>query len=429
MAAEPDPEKLKRAMFALPAIVTKAAAKRARSAATVGSPNETERRTPAVAARSPSQRRRTMMAAFCGLDVSLKSTSLCVIDEDGAVVLEREVDTEPDAIADALRPFGAQLRKVGHEAGALAPWLQMELTELGVPIVLLEARHARAALKAQRNKTDKSDARGLAQIVRTGWYKEAHVKSAASYRLRLLLSNRRNLKRKCLDLENAVRHSLKAFGIKLAVRGRADFDAKVREAVKDDPVLTGLCEAMLAARAALWEQYARLHKLLVQVTLKDELCARFMEIPGVGPVTALAFKTGVDDPTRFSRSRAVGAHFGLTSRRWQSGTSVDTSLGISKQGDGTVRTALYEAASALMTRCKVGCALKSWGLKLAARIGHKKAVTAVARRLAVIMLAMWRDGTRFDFGEVETKPEKTRTAHRKAKKQRLMERARIGAPV
>ena len=263
--------------------------------------------------------------------------------------------------------------------------------------------------------------RGLAQIVRTGWYREAHTKSPAHYRLRLLLANRRNLKRKCLDLENAIRHSLKAFGIKLEVRGRADFENKVRDAVRPDPVLSGLCEAMLRARAALWTEFTRLHQLLVQVTLKDEVCARFMEIPGVGPVTALSVKTAIDDPHRFGRSRNVGAHFGLTSRRWQSGTAVDTQLGISKQGDTDVRTALYEAASALLTRSKVACDLKTWGRKLAARIGHKKAVTAVARRLAVTMHAMWRDGTHFDFGKPEPagKAEVTRGRHRKVKRARL----------
>ena len=160
--------------------------------------------------------------------------------------------------------------------------------------------------------------------------------------MRLLLANRRNLKRKCLDLENAIRHSLKAFGIKLEVRARADFENKVRDAVRPDPVLSDLCEAMLRARAALWTEFTRLHQLLVQVTLKDEVCARFMEIPGVGPVTALSVKTAIDDPHRFGRSRNVGAHFGLTGRRWQSGTAVDTQLGISKQGDTDVRTALYE---------------------------------------------------------------------------------------
>lgn len=171
--------------------------------------------------------------------------------------------------------------------------------------------------------------RGLAQIVRTDWYREAHTKCPAHYRLRLPLANRRNLKRKCLDLEIAIRHSLKAFGIRLDICGRADLEAKVRDAVSPDRVLSGLCEAILRARAALWTEFSRLHQLLVQVTLKDEVCARFMEGAGVGPVTVVSVKTAIDDPHRFGRSRYVAAHFGLTSRRWQSDTAVDTQLGIS----------------------------------------------------------------------------------------------------
>ncbi len=226
------------------------------------------------------------------------------------------------------------------------------------------------------------------------------MKSEASYRLRLLIACRRNLKRKFFDLENAIRQSLKAFGIKVtAVSTRTTFDAKVRELVAYDPVLTALCDAMLRARAALWNEYTRLHKLVVQVSLKDEVCQRFMAIPGVGPVTALAFKGAVDDPTRFKRSRNVGAHFGLTPKRWQSGTSIDFQGRISKQGEGEIRTLLYEAASCLMTRSRASCSLKRWGQQIAKRAGHKKAVTAVARRLSVIMLAMWRDGTFFEPGE------------------------------
>jgi transposase len=340
-----------------------------------------------------------MREYFCGLDVGMAETALCVVDDKGEVDLETKIPTDPTSIAAALQPFAGGLRRVGHEAGSLSPWLQRELKAMGLPIHCLETRHVRAALDAQRNKTDRHDALGLAQMMRTGWFKSVHVKSEASYRLRLLISSRRNLKRKFLDLENAIRHSLKAFGVKIgAVSGRMGFDAKVRELVAHDQVLAALCDAMLRARAALWAEYTKLHRLVVQVTLKDEVCQRFMAIPGVGPVTALAFKSAVDDPNRFKRSRNVGAHFGLTPKRWQSGTSIDFRGRISKQGEGEIRTLLYEAASCLMTRSKEGCALKRWGQAIAKRAGHRKAVVAVARRLSVIMLAMWRDGTLFEPG-------------------------------
>ena len=340
------------------------------------------------------------MEHFAGLDVATVDSALCVVDDAGEIVFEGKIPSEPGAIADALAPYAASLRRIGHEAGSLSPWLQREMKALGLPVHCLETRHVRAALDAQRNKTDRNDALGLAQMMRTGWFKTVHVKSEASYRLRLLIANRRNLKRKFLDLENAIRHSIKAFGVKVgAVSGRMGFEAKVRELVAHDSVLTALCDAMLRARAALWAEYTKLHKLVVQVTLKDEVCQRFMAIPGVGPVTALAFKSAVDDPARFKKARNVGAHFGLTPKRWQSGTSIDFQGRISKAGEGEVRTLLYEAASCLLTRSKESCNVKRWGQTIAKRAGHKKAVVAVARRLSVIMLAMWRDGTYFEPGE------------------------------
>ena len=248
-------------------------------------------------------------------------------------------------------------------------------------------------MSAQRNKTDAADALGLAHIVRTGWFRRAHIKTESCYRLRLLLTQRRNLKRKVLDLENTIRHSLKAFGIRIKGTGRTGFDAAVREAVADDALTSELMDAMLVARAMLWKQYRRLHDLVVKFVARHELCRRFMAIPGVGPVTALSFVTAIDDPSRFRRSRDVAAYFGLTSRRWQSGTSIDVQGRISKAGDADVRRALYEAASALMTRFKGRDKVRTWGLALAKRSCHRKATVAVARKLAGIMHAMWTDGT------------------------------------
>ena len=213
-------------------------------------------------------------------------------------------------------------------------------------MVCLETQHVRAAMSAQRNKTDKTDALGIAHLMRTGWFRQAHIKSEACYRMRLLLTQRRNLKRKFLDLENAIRHSLKAFGIRSRDAARG-FAQAVREAVAGDPLSSELMDAMLTARAALWKEYCRLHDLVVKFVARNELCRRFMQIPGVGPVTALSFMTAIDDPSRFRRSRDVAAYFGLTSRRWQSGTSIDVQGRISKAGDPDVRRALYEAASAV----------------------------------------------------------------------------------
>jgi len=358
------------------------------------------------------------MEYFCGLDVGMDETAICVVDDKGNAMLQIAVVTDPEAIKVALKPYLGRLRRAGHEAGSLSPWLHPELLRLGLPVVCLETHHVRAALKAQRNKTDKADALGIAHIMRTGWYRQAHIKTEACYRLRLLLTHRRNLKRKFLDLENAIRHSLKAFGIRLSGTGRGGFAQAVRAAVADDALTTELMDAMLNARAALWKEYCRLHDLVVKFVAGHELCRRFMQIPGVGPVTALSFMTAIDDPTRFRRSRDVAAYFGLTSRRWQSGTSIDVQGRISKAGDGDVRRALYEAASALMTRFKRKDKVKTWGMMLAKRSCHRKAVVAVARKLAVIMHAMWIDGT-FYSGDPQARAADV-AAHATVKDRRLL---------
>lgn len=336
---------------------------------------------------------RRLMEFFCGLDVAMDETAICVVNDKGAVHLETSTLSDPAAIRDTLKPYLARLRRVGHEAGSLSPWLHPEMLKLGLPAVCLETQHARAALSAQRNKTDKADALGIAHIMRTGWFRQAHIKSESCYRIRLLLTQRRNLKAKFLDLENTIRHSLKAFGIKLGGTSRGTFDQAVREAVAQDALTAELMDAMLTARAMLWKQYCRLHDLVVRFVAGNELCRRFMHIPGVGPVTALSFMTAIDDPSRFRRSRDVAAYFGLTSRRWQSGTSIDVQGRISKAGDPDVRRALYEAASALLTRFKRKDKVKTWGQQIAKRSCHRKACVAVARKLAVIMHAMWTDGT------------------------------------
>ena len=339
------------------------------------------------------------MEYFAGLDVGTEETAICVIDGAGETVAELTVATEPEALRAALEGYGARLARVGHEVGSLSPWLHRRLQGYGLPMFCLEARHVHAALQAQRNKTDITDARGIAQLVRSGWFKAVHVKSDESYRLRLLLGHRRTLKRKFLDIENAIRHSIKVFGLRVGAVGRAGFEARVRELVASDRLLAGMTEPMLRARAALWDEYKRLHKVVAQIALGDSVCQRFMGVPGVGPVTALFFRTAVDDPARFTRSRSVGAYFGLTPRRYQSGTSVDWQSGISRQGDDEMRFLLYEAASGLLTRSKSWSALKAWGLKIQRQRGHKKAVVAVARKLAIILHAMWRDGSSFRCGK------------------------------
>lgn len=341
------------------------------------------------------------MKYYCGLDVSLNSTAICIVNHDGQIIREGEVPTEPAAIDQWLKALGLAMERVGLEAGGLSPWLCHELLGNGWPVICMETRHAKAAMKAQQVKTDRNDARGLAHIMRTGWYKEVHVKSHASQKLRVLLGNRRCLLDKRLDIDSQIRGTLKVFGLKTGKVTAAAYEARIRELTEDREDLRTYILPMLDARRELVRQCKVLEKSILDYVKEDEVCRRLMTVPGVGPLTALAFKTFVDRPERFRSSKAVGAAVGLTPRKYASG-EVDYDGHITKCGDAFVRSHLFEAAKVLLTRGKPN-ALKTWGLKVARRSSKKNACVAVARRLAVIMHAMWRDGTEFDLGTAEEK--------------------------
>jgi len=338
------------------------------------------------------------MKYYAGLDVSLEETSICVVDSDGVIVAERKVASEPREIAEALLALGLVFERVGLEAGPLSPWLHDGLHSEGLPAICIETRQMKAALRAMRNKTDRNDARGIAQVMRTGWFRFVHVKSPESQELRLLLNHRKTLQRKTLDLENEVRGTLKAFGLKVGKVSRGRFAARVRELLANRSRLRAATESMLKARAALMAEFDRLHRMVLEAVRGDLLCGRLMTVPGVGPITALAFKTGVDVPERFAKSKTVGAHFGLTSRKFNSG-EIDYNGRISKCGDAMVRTLLYEAANAMLIRCARYSALKAWAMRIAKTRGLKRAKVALARKLAVIMHRMWLDGSEFRWSD------------------------------
>ena len=334
-----------------------------------------------------------------GLDVSLNETSVCVVDGEGHVILERKVATEPDAIVKALKEFLPELRRVGIEASSLGCWLQPELLARGLEAVVIESRHTHVALSTMRNKTDRNDARGIAQLMRLGWYKVVHVKSREALELRMLLGCRQLVLRKLLDVENEIRGTLRAFGLKVGNVSRGRFAARVLElAEQASGLIEELLQRMLAIRGTLLVEYRRLHLRVVQATLADPVCRRLMTVPGIGPQAALAFRCAVDDPHRFKRSRTVAAHFGMTPRRFQSG-EVDYTGRITKCGDREVRQALYHAAGSLLWRCRRASPLRSWGLRIAKRSSMKKAAVAVSRKMAVIMHRIWLDGTQYRGSE------------------------------
>jgi transposase len=294
--------------------------------------------------------------------------------------------------------FGQPIESVGLEAGTLTQYLTYGLLKAGFEVVCMEARQVKNALSAMRNKTDKNDARGIAQLLRTGWYQRVHVKSIESHHIRALLSSRRTVLQKCMDLENEVRGLLKIFGLKLPPRiNRGGFDHHIRERSSGDEDLCHALIPLLEARQALYSTYLELDRRVKRRAREDVICQRFMTTPGVGPVTALTFKAAVDDPARFKRSRTVAAHFGLTPRRFQSGET-DNLGHISKAGDRDVRTALYGAVNTLMTRTIGWSSLKAWGMNLMKTKGRRKAVVAVARKLAVILHRMWVDDEEFRWG-------------------------------
>jgi transposase len=330
---------------------------------------------------------------YVGLDVGDAATAICALDGDGAVVLETTVASTPAAIAGALKPLGRRLKRVGHEAGPLSPWLHPALLRARLPVVCLDARKTRAALEAQRNKTDRTDARGIAQILALGFEGYAYVKSREAHKLRALLTYRSTLKRKARDLESLLRFSVKTFGGRMERTGER---VSVRRSKKDaDAFLDAVTASIARARAGLLSEAKALEKIIVALTRTDPVCRRLMTVPGVGPITALAFKAAVDDPDRFPQSRLVASYFGLTPKRFQSGL-MQRGGHISKFGDGDVRALLFEAAIVMLTHAKTQSALKTWGKKLAARKGVKVAAVACARKIAVILHRLWVTKNDFD---------------------------------
>jgi transposase len=338
------------------------------------------------------------MNYYAGLDVSLEETAICVVDERGQLVKETRAASEPQALIIALQGTGLPLERIGLEACSLSAWLHDDLRDAGLPAICIETRQANAAMKTMPNKTDRNDARALAQIMRTGWYRQVHVKTRQCRLWRSLLVARRTVLNEMRTIENVVRAILREGGIKLGTPSRADFAGRVRDLAGDDALVIALVEPLLAILATMLGQLERLTKQVLDIARQDMICRRLMSVPGVGPITALAFRATIDRPDRFRRSRDVGAHLGLTPARYQSGET-DIQGKVSRCGDELARTALYEAAHSLLVRSKKWSSLRAWGMKIAKNRGMARARVAVARKLAVILHRMWRDETEFRFGK------------------------------
>ena len=336
------------------------------------------------------------MNHYAGIDVSLECSSVCVVDANGKILREAKVASEPDALIAWFRSLGFGLERIGLEAGPLSQWLFTAMKEAGLAMELLETRHVRKAFEAMPVKSDRNDARGIAQLMRLGWFRPVHCKSMGAQETRSLLTARKLVQSKLRDLENSLRGILRGFGLKVGNTTELGFAGRIEELVAGHPHLERIAEVLLSIHAVLLREFKVFEKQVRSMARCDAKARLLMSTPAVGPIVALTYASAIDDPARFKSSKQVGAHFGLTPKRYQSGET-DYTGRISKIGDSSVRTVLYEAAHIMLTKPVKGCSkLKSWAMRIARRAGMSKAKVALARRLAVIMHRMLADGTPFN---------------------------------
>jgi transposase len=336
------------------------------------------------------------MDHYAGIDVSLECSSVCVVDASGKIMREGKVSSEPAALIAWFGSLGFGLTRIGLEAGPLSQWLYAAIREAGLAVELLETRHVRDAFKAMPVKSDRNDARGIAQLMRLGWFRPVHCKSMGAQETRAVLTARKLIQSKLFDVEMSLRGILRGFGLKVGPTTPKRFAGRIGELVAGHATLEIVAASLLAVHEALLREFGNFEQRVRAMARDDGRARLLMSAPGVGAIVALTYVSAIDDPARFKSSKAVGAHFGLTQKKYQSGQT-DITGRISKIGDKGVRTALYEAAHIILTRPVKGSALKSWAARLAKRAGMKKAKVALARKLAVIMHRMLADGSRFDF--------------------------------
>jgi len=336
------------------------------------------------------------MEHYAGIDVSLEYSSLCVVDTCGEIVREGKVVSEPEALIGWFGALGLSVARIGLEAGPLSQWLYARMQQAGLAVELLETRHVRTALQTMPVKSDRNDARGIAQLMRLGWFRPVHCKSIGAQEMRAVLTARKLVQSKLRDVENSVRGILRGFGLKVGKTTSRGFAPRIQELVASHPRLEMIADALLSVHAVLLRQLQAFEKQVRAMARADANARLLMSAPAVGPIVALTYASAIDDPRRFKSSKRAGAHFGLTPRKYQSGQT-DYTGRISKMGDATVRTALYEAAHIMLIKPIKGCAqLKSWAMRIARRGGMKKAKVALARKLAVILHRMLANGTPFN---------------------------------
>ena len=340
------------------------------------------------------------MNHYVGLDVSLEESFVCVLDQEGNRVWEGKVSSTPKAMSRTVRSKAPRAVKVVLESGPLSTWHYHALKDEGLPVVCLDARHAQAALSMAVNKTDANDAYGLAQIARSGWYKEVKVKSMDSHMVRTLIVSHSQLVGIRTKLSNHLRGIMKTFGLVLGKAGGRSLFEQALDKSAGNLALNGIVSSIHAVWSSVCSQIEVMDRAIRSYSGNDEACQRLMTVPGVGPITALAFMAVIDDPRRFARSSSVGAYLGLTPRRYQSG-EMDYNGRISRCGDKLARVLLYQAANVLLERVNRWCKLKAWAQRVVQKRGKRRAKVALASKLAVVMHRMWLDGTSFRWTDKE----------------------------
>ena len=336
------------------------------------------------------------MDYYAGIDVSLECSSVCVVDGTGKIIREGKVASEPEALIAWFGSLGLGLTRIGLEAGPLSQWLYAAMKQAGLAVELLETRHVRDAFKAMPVKSDRNDARGIAQLMRLGWFRPVHCKSMDAQEVRAVLTARKLVQTKLLDVENSLRGILRGFGLKVGKTTARSFAGRIQELVKGHPQLEAVSEALLSVRIVLLREFNAFEKRVRAMSRLNARARLLMSTPAVGPIVALTYASAIDDPARFKSSKQAGSHFGLTPKRYQSGET-DYSGRISKIGDASVREALYQAAHVMLTKPVKGCSqLKSWAMRIARRAGMSKAKVALARKLAVILHRMLANATPFN---------------------------------
>jgi transposase len=336
------------------------------------------------------------MDHYAGIDVSLECSSVCVVDGGGKIMREGKVASEPEALIAYFGSLRLSVERIGLEAGPLSQWLYAAMKEAGLAVELLETRHVHDAFKAMPVKSDRNDARGIAQLMRLGWFRPVHCKSLAAQELRAMLTARKLVQSKLRDVENHLRGILRGFGLKVGHTTARSFAGRIRELVEGQANLETIAQALLAVHAVLLREFNGFERR-VRTMAREHVKARLlMTTPAVGPIVALTYAGAIDDPARFKSSKQTGAHFGLTPKKYQSGNT-DITGRISKIGDAAVREALYQAAHVMLTKPVKGCPqLKSWAMRIARRAGMRKAKVALARKLAVVMHRMLADDKPFN---------------------------------